>query len=142
VGLTYLPQRLVDRLSEADRREYALHVGHPNAGLTSADLEHKRQGLAEKQLQNELRQYLSLKGILFICPPMFKKSMLPAGWPDFTFAHCGTPIVWEAKTLTGELRTNQELIVGQLVRCGWHFRLIRSLEDARRHLHEIEEGNR
>jgi hypothetical protein len=69
---------------------------------------------------------------------MFRKSQLPLGWPDFTFAFCGVPILWECKSLKGELRESQEQIVGQLVRNGWRFRLIRDLGQARGHLREIE----
>jgi hypothetical protein len=138
VGFTYLPQRLVDRLSEADRREYAFHVGNANAGFTTYELEQKLAARAERELQKQIRQYLSQKEVVFICPPMFKRSELPPGWPDFTFAFCGVPIIWECKNSTGKLRESQKQIVDQLVANGWRFRIIRSVEQARNHLREID----
>ena len=57
---------------------------------------------------------------------MFRKSELPPGWPDFTFAYLSVSVLWECKSLTGELRDSQERVVGQLIRNGWRFRLIRS----------------
>lgn len=133
-----LPQRVIDRMSERDRQEHACHVGHPNAGLTSSEIGQKLTAQAERELQDQIRQYLSQKEILFICPPMFKRSELPLGWPDFSFCHRGTPVLWECKSLTGKLRESQKRIVGQLVRNGWRFRPIRSLIEARGHLREIE----
>jgi len=138
VATTHLPQRIIDLLSERDRQEYALHIGHPNAVLTTAEIREKLTGQAERELQGQIRQYLNQKGVHFICPAMFRKSQLPPGWPDFTFAFYGVSILWECKSLTGELRESQEQIVGQLVRNGWRFRLIRDLEQARGHLREIE----
>jgi hypothetical protein len=133
-----LPRNILDKMSERDRREYALHVGYPNAALTSSELEHKLTTSAENELQNQIRQFLNLKEIVFINPAMFRKSQLPEGWPDFTFAFCGIPILWECKSIAGKLRESQERIVYQLVGNGWRFRLIRSLEEARGHLRQIE----
>lgn len=138
MGISHLPQRIIDRLSEIDRRQYALHVGHPNAGRTSSDIEQKLAARAERELQDQIRQYLNQKGVPFICPAMFRKSQQPRGWPDFTFAFCGVPIIWECKSANGKLRGSQERIVAELVRNGWRFRLLRSLTEARDHLREIE----
>lgn len=65
MGISHLPQRIVDVLSPDDRKEYARHVGNPNASLTSAELrelEQKRFSAAEKKLQRAIGQYLMLKG--------------------------------------------------------------------------------
>jgi len=138
VGTLRLPQRIIDCLSEIDRRQYALHVGHRNAGLTSSEIEQKLTVRSERELQDQIRQYLNQKGVPFICPAMFRKSQLPRGWADFTFAFCGVPIIWECKRANGKLRGSQERIVADLVRNGWRFRLLRSLTEARDHLREIE----
>lgn len=139
MGTSHLPQRIVDLLSPDDRQEYALHIGHPNAGRSSSEIEQKITGRAERELQNQVRQYLNQKGVSFICPAMFRKSELPLGWPDFTFAYQGIPVLWECESLKGELRESQERVVVQLIRNGWRFRLIRSLEQARIHLRKIDQ---
>jgi hypothetical protein len=138
VGFTHLPQRVIDRMSELDRQQYALHVGNSNAGFTTYELEQKVNARAERELQKHVRQYLSQKEVVFICPPMFKRSELPPGWPDFTFAFCGVPIIWECKSSAGKLRESQKQVVAQLGDNGWRFRIIRSLEQARNHLREID----
>src|SRR4029077_9251799 len=72
-----LPRNIVDRMTEPDRKEYARHVGCPSAGLTTSELAQKITVQAEKELQNQIRQYLGQKEICFICPPMFRRSQLP-----------------------------------------------------------------
>jgi hypothetical protein len=138
MGLTYLPSNVLEKMSMSDRKEYALHVGIPNAGKTRSDIERELALKAERDLQSEIRQYLELREIIFINPAIFRKSQLPVGWPDFSFAFCGIPILWETKSLQGKLRENQASIVAKLVRNGWRFRLIRSVEAARNHLRDIE----
>jgi hypothetical protein len=133
-----LPRNILDKMSERDRREYALHVGYPNTALTSAEVEQKATAQAERELQKQIRQFLNLRDILFICPAMFRKSQLPPGWPDISFVYRGVPILWECKSFAGKLRANQEHIITELVRNGWNFRLIRSLEEARSHLRQID----
>jgi len=93
---------------------------------------------AEKELQREIARYLSLLGIPMINPPMHKRSMLPKGWPDFTFAHRGIPVAWECKAVGGALRPDQARLRDQMQAHGWQWRLIRDCGDAKVHLHEIE----
>lgn len=138
MGLVNLPNNVLEKMSPHDRKEYALAVGHPNAGKTRSEIEQALALKAEKDLQAEIRQYLDLKEIVFINPAMFRKSQLPEGWPDFTFAFRGIPVLWECKSYSGKLRETQERIVTLLVGNGWRFRLIRSVEQARDHLREIE----
>lgn len=138
MGMTNLPSNIIDKMSAYDRKEYALAVGHPNAGKTRSEIERDLELKAEKDLQAEIRQYLDLKEIVFVNPAMFKRSELPVGWPDFTFAFRGVPILWECKSAKGELRESQERIVTLLVGNGWRFQLIRSVEQARDHLRQIE----
>jgi len=138
MGLTYLPNNVLEKMSISDRKEYSLHIGISNAGKTRSEIERELAFKAERDLQSEIRQYLELREIVFINPAMFRKSQLPAGWPDFSFAFCEIPILWETKSLQGKLRDSQASIVAKLVRNGWRFRLIRSVEEGRNHLRDIE----
>jgi hypothetical protein len=45
VAISHLPQRIVDLLGPNDRQEYARHVGHPGASLTSTELKELDQKL-------------------------------------------------------------------------------------------------
>jgi hypothetical protein len=74
MGLVNLPNNVIEKMSPQDRKEYGLAVGHRNAGRTRSEIERDMALKAEKDLQAEIRQYLSLKEIVFINVPQVSAS--------------------------------------------------------------------
>jgi hypothetical protein len=137
----FLPQHVVEKMTEDGRRAYGKAVGHRNAGKTQAEIEEEIAVKEERKLQEDLRQYLNGKigDDQYINPSMNKRSPLPPGWPDFTFCYRGFPVLWECKKYKKKLRDNQEEIVQKQIQNGWRFALIRSLTQARDFLRDLDQ---
>lgn len=89
--------------------------------------EEKQKERHEKKLQYDISCLLNLRGIAFINPSFSKKSHLPIGWPDFTFAVNGVPCAVEVKTGNNELTPEQSAKISQLRLNGWRVEVIRDL---------------
>lgn len=115
-------------LSPADRKA---------AGVKTA-AESRKDAIqrSEKDLHKEVRNLLNLHGIPFCEARMDRKSSITIGWPDITFARDGVPIAWELKFL-GSLSPEQVAVKERMEKHGWHYRVIRSLTEAREHLREL-----
>ena len=88
----------------------------------------KADARAEKGLQNEFEQWLLLHGYMYYRVPMHKRSMLPAGYPDFTIWLDVAKILWiEYKTEVGQLSPDQTEYHRQLQERGHAVFLSRSL---------------
>ena len=80
---------------------------------------------SEKEAQKEISQLLSVKGIEFLCPPMHKRSGLPIGWPDLTFAYMpkgsvqAIPVALEVKVWGQKPRPEQSARHEAMRRNGW-----------------------
>ncbi len=106
--------------------------------VTTAEAVAKADDKAERELQSDIANYLALHDIAFIRPPMNRRSALPPGWPDFSFAYKGVPIGLEAKTATGKLSSDQVLMHMQLSKNGWRVLTVRSLADVQTLFREID----
>jgi hypothetical protein len=85
---------------------------------------------SEKELQEQIASLLRRHDIPYIRPAMFKKSSLPKGWPDFTFAHEGIPYAWECK-IPGKEPTQEQLnTLIWMTNHGWAVSVIISLQQA------------
>jgi hypothetical protein len=136
-----IPNHILEKMDPKDRPK-----GVP--GMTSAEIRSAAVDKAEKELQKEVATYLrGCRGVEFINPPMHKRSSLPLGWPDFTFAYkppgsdIGIPITWECKRVTGSLDPDQITMRDRLIANGWQWRLIRHLGEAQAHLRDLERGD-
>jgi hypothetical protein len=127
VATTHLPQRIIDRLSESDRKQYGRHVGHPNAELTRQEIDTKLVVQAERQLRSEIRQYLGLKQIAYVNLAKF---------PSY-FTYLGVRVIWESESSQGGLQERQDR-AAVLLKSGLRFRAIWSIEQARDDLRAIE----
>lgn len=130
MGISHLPQRIIDRLSESDRKQYARHVGHPNAALTRQEIDTKLVVEAERQLRSEIRQYLGLKQIAYVNLAKFPSY--------FTFTFLGVRVIWESESSQGRLQERQDRTAVLLLKSGLRFRVIRSIDQARDDLRAIE----
>jgi hypothetical protein len=116
-------------MSNADRASFAAASGHPNAGRTAAECDQASADRAEKIAQREIAQYLNMLGIPHINPPMNKRSQLPLGWPDFTFAAQGVPFAVEVKVRGRQPRPEQATMLGKLASAGWRTAVISGAAD-------------
>lgn len=132
-----IPNHILEKMDPKDRPKGP-------AGMTASEIHSASVDKAEKGLQKEVGDYLrGCKEVEFINPPMHKRSSLPKGWPDFTFAFkppgsdIGIPITWECKRITGSLDPDQITMRDRLIKNGWQWRLIRHLGEAKAHLNEL-----
>lgn len=120
-----LPDNILSKLSPQDRAEISRIAGNPNAGMTANEARKKAMERSEKEAQKEICQLLSVKGIELICPPMNRKSSLPVGWPDMSFAYkpkgCSyaVPTALEVKVWGAKPRPEQSARHEAMRRNGW-----------------------
>jgi len=124
-----LPEKILRCMSAEDRAEHAKAVGHPNAGKTSAELREAAIRKDEKSAQKDIANYLRLRGIEFINPPMNRKSILPEGWPDFTFVFDGMPMALEVKVWGAKPRPEQVTRHEKMRGNGWQVYVVNSVAD-------------
>lgn len=131
---TVLPEHILARLRPEDRAQLG------RAGQTKAEAEQRYSDGQEDRLQKDIRQYLNLHAIVFICPSMRRRSALPSGWPDFTFAYRGAPCAVEAKAGKNDLDPDQRKMREQMLANGWRWLLARSVADVQAMFREIDSG--
>ena len=124
-----LPENILNKMSKEDRDQFALAVGVRSAGLTKEEIYEENYKKQEKHIQNEIAAFLRLKDIPYINPPMHKKSGLPLGWTDFTFAINGKACAVEAKAPGGTLREEQKNLHQTLLKSGWKVAVVYSLAE-------------
>jgi len=91
------------------------------AGRTMPEVIAEADAKAELTIQGEIANYLRLHGVEYLKPDGRKKSPLPKGWPDFTFAYRGVAVGMEVKTPLGVLSRDQ---VSQHARMAPHWRML------------------
>jgi hypothetical protein len=127
-----LPEHCLRLMDERDRK--SLGKGGRTAVETLADMEAR----SEKELQEQICSLLRRREIPFIRPSMFKRSELPVGWPDISFAYRGKPIAWECKVGRNTTTAEQNLMIEKMTACGWRVSVIRTLSEALETLKGIE----
>jgi hypothetical protein len=123
---TVLPQNVVNKMDPADRKRLGVRTRHEDNLRWSER--------AEKQLQEQVAALLDRNDIVFIRPPMNRRSTLPSGWPDFTGAYNGIPFAWECKTGDAVCSDDQVHMQAKLLANGWRVRVIRTLGEAQEEL--------
>ena len=120
---TVIPANIADKIANPEDRK-ALGV------RTQKEDQRCWSGRAEKQLQEQVAALLDRNGIVYIRPPMNRRSTLPAGWPDFTGAYNGIPFSWECKTGDAVCSDDQLQMQAKMRANGWRVRVIRELWQA------------
>lgn len=116
-----------DQFEEHQRRHGFSQA--PVAAPVAPEVIAKAETEAEMVIQGDIAAYLRLHEIEFIRPDMRKKSPLPPGWPDLTFAYRGVPIAMEVKTTAGKLSPDQVTMHPKLATNGWRVIVVRSVAD-------------
>lgn len=113
------------------------------AGVTSEEAERKRLARSERELQDQIANYLHYKGIFFVRSRMDKKTTTRKGTPDFIFAarqHVGSsdsfviafPTAIEVKVGNNTLTREQEEVRHQMLRNGWRYHVVTTFDEFRR----------
>jgi hypothetical protein len=132
-----LPDHILKRMSPEDRAKLP-----GAAGLTSDEAIAKADAKSEGELQGLIVQELNRREIEFIQPRFGKKSKMPIGWPDFTFAYQGVPIGLEAKGPRTPT-TKEQLDCHERLRRApnyWRVEVVKSLAEVVAVLREIDGG--
>jgi len=123
-----LPDSLLRRIAPADRK--TVHLPPPLSELvsqTAAKADVKR----EKELQNQIENFLRLRGITAIRSAMHRKTSNNLGTPDFLFAIWGRAVALECK-LPGQKPTeDQKRVMAGLAKDGWYVKIVHSLDEMR-----------
>jgi hypothetical protein len=93
----------------------------------------------EKELHEQIFALLWRNEVVYIHAPMFRRSQLLPGWPDFTFCYRGVALVWECKVGGEEPTEEQRKMLVRLRANGWRIEIIESLEQAQNVLKEIND---
>lgn len=99
---------------------------------------------AERDIQSDVTNYLTLHEIVFDQAPWGKKSRKRIGWPDLTFSYrpagqrYGIPVAMEVKTATGKLSPDQRALHPKLALNGWRVVVVRSVADVQALFREID----
>jgi hypothetical protein len=126
-----IPANVLARMSPADRPKGV-------AGMLPDELRKKFTAGQEDKLQQAISQYLRVNNIEFINPAMNKRSQLPIGWPDFTFAYRGRAIAVEAKTVCGSLSMEQKTLHPKLTANGWLVVMAHSVADVQSAMRSVD----
>ena len=127
-----IPSNVAKLMAPADRANLG------KAAWTPQECAEKATGEAEKKLQADIRQYLHLHSIIFINPDMRKKSPLPVGWPDFTFAYNGVPVGVECKVAGKQPKDWQSETHARMMKDGWRILIAYSVVDVQNLMREID----
>ncbi len=128
----HIPPHLLPLMPESERKRLG------KAGLTVAEAVAIADDKAELDLQGDIAGYLRLHEVEYIKPDGRKRSPLPKGWTDFTFAYRGVPVAMEVKTATGKLSVDQENLHPKLAANGWRVGIVRSVTDVQALLRSID----
>lgn len=128
-----LTKSILSRMAEKDRA--ALLGQSPSA----PSAESKYLGREERRIQSEISALLRLREVPFINPPMHRRSHLPVGWPDFTLAWRGFPVVLEVKVGGAAPRCEQRECALRLIDHGWRYATVHSSGEAMEFLRNIDQ---
>jgi hypothetical protein len=119
---TIIPPNITSKMSSADRKRF---------GVRTPEEDKKRwNAKAEGQLHEQIFALLKRNDIPYVHAPMFKRSTLPTGMPDFLFAWRGFPIAWECKVGKNTTKMDQDRMIVRLEACGWFVFIIHDLQQA------------
>lgn len=120
-----IPDNILRRLSPATRKTLG------KAGMTSEEAMASFAARSEKELQQQIANLLSLRGIWFCRSRMDKATTQQKGVPDFLFALRGVATAFEVKHGKGKLRPEQEATHAVMEHSGWRVHTVRTLDEAR-----------
>lgn len=136
-----LPDHILRMIEHAERVKLGKHF------RTMSEINSQNEYRNERALHAQIRNLLSLKGIVYLEQRMDKKSRGIKGWPDFTFAvllnkpskadptnvtMVPIPVAWEIKLPGKKLSPEQEELQRKMTsgNNAWHYLVIHSVQEA------------
>jgi len=148
-GPTYrgkpLPENLEKLMSERDKKALGLFT-LPPAEVVVARVQ-KLQDKSEKVLQQDIAQYLSMRGIEFNVSRMDRAKTDKVGWPDFTLGirpvqfPYAMAVGFEVKLPGREPTPEQYQQMANMIRSGWFVRVVHSVAETKTFLDRLAEWN-
>lgn len=101
--------------------------------------EHRAEGTLQRGIIAYLTQHRK-KGTVagVINPPMNRRSTLPSGWPDITFAYRGKPVALEVKLPGKNAEPHQIQCHERLRTDGWLVMIVHSVADVGEVLNAVD----
>ncbi len=124
---TTLPDALLKRIAPAERK--AAGLPPPLSELVSRAAA-KSDVKREKELQNQIENFLRLRGITAIRSGMHRKTSNNLGTPDFLFAIWGRAVALECKLPGRHPTEDQKRVMAGLVKDGWYVKIVHTLDEA------------
>lgn len=107
-----LPENLLKCMDTSERTKLG------KGFKTSAEATEAFEVRSERELQNQIANYLRQRGLVFCQPAYGRKIHIRIGWPDFTTAVRGRFVGIEAKAIGGKLTPEQAAIHKALIEQG------------------------
>ncbi len=96
---------------------------------------------SERNLQNQICDYLRTKNIVVSCQRMDRRSNVAIGMADMLLCHHAVPLAFEIKVGTNKQTPEQNHMELAMTRNGWRYYIIRNLAEVRAILMAIEVSN-
>ena len=132
--MSLLPDHVLQKMTPEDRKRLG------KAGMTMREALEKAVAKSERDLQEQIANWLRLHEIAFYRAAMHKKTTGTVGWPDFTFAVKGRACALEVKFGTHKPEPAQWECMAAMTKNGWRCRVVRSLEEVIAAIREWEGG--
>lgn len=106
--------------------------------LTAPEIEVKNDTKSERELQNQISDFLRTKNIVASVQRMDRKSNVAAGMADFLLCYHSIPLAFECKVGKNEQTKEQREMELAMRDNGWNYYIIRNLSEVRSILTAIE----
>jgi len=118
-------------MSKSDRDQLG------KGAMTKQEAEEKYEAKAEKEIQNDIVAYLGQREIFVVRSRFGRRTTTNCGTPDLLFAYKEIPFAWELKATEGALQPEQERASIMMLRNGWRWSIVRSVQQAKEILDSI-----
>lgn len=119
---SFLPDHVLRLMNPADRPKGA-------AGKLRSEIAAAHEVKSEKQLQNQLEDWLRLKGVVVIRQRMDRKSNTVMGLPDLCFCMNGIAFGLECKIQNKSAMPHQQQVMERMTANGWRCGVVHSLKE-------------
>lgn len=128
------PNQMSDRARAMIAPEHRRELGIS----TREEVEEQNDILSERELQNQICDYLRTKDIVVSCQRMDRRSNVAIGMADMLLCYFSVPLAFECKVGRNEQTREQNEMELKMIRNGWRYYIIRNLSEVRAILTAIE----
>ncbi len=132
INIDTVPESFRNKIDAKDRKELGIR--------TREEVQFNYDEVSERELQNQIADYLNVKDIVAFQQRMDRKSNMVLGAPDFLCCYQTVPLAFECKVGTNKQTPEQNRMELAMTRNGWRYYIIRNLSEVRAILTAIEVG--